>query len=150
MISSVIPFVVASAAFAARYMMGGGRQGSGKVFEQANGVATDAFGNIRIVHAYRAAGNVVSLYRELLQGPTRTELKSAQAFGLGMGSNLASAFGVYALAVSTHGRLLPSGIAPSIKAPDWSFPSVLLRCTPHQPRRDHVLPDGERFSCLPP
>ena len=55
--------------------MMGGKAASDKLFEKANGVATDAFSNIRVVNAYRMSDEVSRLYKQLIVEPTRVEIR---------------------------------------------------------------------------
>lgn len=105
---AVLPLMGAAGYAQAVFMTGFSGQAD-KLFAAANETAAEAFSNIRTIAAFQMEHSVGMLYSRLLQAPTQTSSRRAQASGLGFGFSQGSMFITYSLAFWFGGKQVANG-----------------------------------------
>uniref|UniRef100_A0A7R9VCA0 Uncharacterized protein n=1 Tax=Chlamydomonas euryale TaxID=1486919 RepID=A0A7R9VCA0_9CHLO len=107
---ATLPFMV-SGSIIYYQSIAGAEGGTDKLYGPANQAVSDAFGSIRIVHAYDMRDRIVALYASKVAGASKSVYKQAQIAGITSGYAQFCVFSVYGLMIWFGGLELESGRA---------------------------------------
>lgn len=124
MVTGALPFILVGSVIYYKSITGA-ESGFSKLYNKGNQAVTDAFGSIRVIHAYVLQEKICDLYHRLTADADKIQFRRSHMTGLLMGYSQFSTFAVYGLIIWFGGLEVDSGRA-SFRDMLMAFLAVVL------------------------